>query len=602
MAHAADGIPAHHRTPPPASPPVASAPVLVLDQSVVALLLAMAFSRLEAPAVDESVCALLLGSTTVDSVTLATHLVPLSRPPSALLLIDSDVDSRAMSESEEDIWLDSNIAAATSAHPSQRLLAWARCVAPNHPPVPAARDLRRQRRLDSVCAVGGLLVSVVCGNKPSRFFPEVAATSQLHSSSLFACGSVTGLVPLVAPVHALRAFRCVAVHVSEDTANIEAEEVFLSTLEQPFIPPHQLRAANSMTVNAYKESISEFAHLRTLLPPKSDGHRDLNSLMLRFLTDTKRRIVSKDSVSTDSFSGFTDIGARIVADAGVKLRQGIEDQLMRLRCDYGKIMAANNGNEDAAPFDYVIQQVAPVYVASGAETATTASVTDLATGSNAVVSEDSLQNIPAASAKKVRKPRKDKGNKRAIGSVADIPSGIVTASGPDAVVGSPAHGGSTPNGGGASSSKRKQRKSAVTVAEDDGVSKDVAATNVGVDVSSPASAVHRAGDGSDTTNMTPVAPSHFEGTIENQEHNPLDHEMVVEGKISGDTTNDAEERGESQIPADSAQEVQHAEDVAMAEPAEVPSAPEVSVDPGISVEDGEVVDGEIDRMDVDARE
>ncbi|KAJ3195042.1 hypothetical protein HDU82_002248 [Entophlyctis luteolus] len=247
-------------------------------------------------------------------------------------------------------------------------------------------------------------------------------------------------------------------------------------------------------------------------------------------------------------------------------------------------------------------QVAPVYVASGAETATTASVTDLATGSNAVVSEDSLQNIPAASAKKVRKPRKDKGNKRAIGSVADIPSGIVTASGPDAVVGSPAHGGSTPNGGGASSSKRKQRKSAVTVAEDDGVSKDVAATNVGVDVSSPASAVHRAGDGSDTTNMTPVAPSHFEGTIENQEHNPLDHEMVVEGKISGDTTNDAEERGESQIPADSAQEVQHAEDVAMAEPAEVPSAPEVSVDPGISVEDGEVVDGEIDRMDVDARE
>ncbi|KAJ3329440.1 hypothetical protein HDU76_007906 [Blyttiomyces sp. JEL0837] len=160
---------------------------------------------------------------------------------------------------------------------------WYKSNNPMKQPIPSQQDLKRQHELQlhhPGCI--GLILSMTCSNRPSRFFPEVADPA------------ITS--PFVAPVHCMRAFRAVSDRSGGGAGGdglglgvaqqlVEADEVFVAVLEQAFMDPDAVRSlhrglstALDESVNAYDATASNFTatsgttHQRLVLDTQMDSY------------------------------------------------------------------------------------------------------------------------------------------------------------------------------------------------------------------------------------------------------------------------------------------------------------------------------------------
>ncbi|KAI8851371.1 hypothetical protein BC829DRAFT_488197 [Chytridium lagenaria] len=135
-------------------------------------------------------------------------------------------------------------------------------------------DVSKQTQMQRLhpCSLG-IILSLTSSNRPSRFFPEVAEP---------AFGS-----PLVSPIHSLTAFRAYSEMVASDTGETvltsAAEEVLIAIYEQSFAGPGLIKSSVATLPISLKESIEAYEMVSHDLLPASHGKRSLDSEFEGFL-------------------------------------------------------------------------------------------------------------------------------------------------------------------------------------------------------------------------------------------------------------------------------------------------------------------------------
>ncbi|KAJ3009124.1 UNVERIFIED_CONTAM: hypothetical protein HDU68_002815 [Siphonaria sp. JEL0065] len=246
----------------------------------------------------------------------------------------------------------------TSHSKDDSFLGWVRVVSPLVAPLPTAKDLRLQLALQTKhTACVGLLVQTTSAN--SRFFAEVAEPP---------VGA-----PLVAPVHCLRAFRVVTLAAQDqpDALHVEADEVFVTVLEQPYPHPKVLRSVNACISNSLSDSLSLYKQIHSHLDPSSYAVNELDHTINSYMLNVRRAAaasIASASIPQNSVSetpilstisaptttttptavpdrdlnGFIDVYTRIVADAKLKVHAGIDDVVSRLRTEFENALSGSS--------------------------------------------------------------------------------------------------------------------------------------------------------------------------------------------------------------------------------------------------------------------
>ncbi|KAJ3411943.1 hypothetical protein HDV05_001468 [Chytridiales sp. JEL 0842] len=165
-------------------------------------------------------------------------------------------------------------------------IGWYKSVSPMVQPLPNKLDIQRQsnlQRLHPGCV--GVLLSVTSSNRPSRFFPEVA--------------DPTIGAPIVAPINAITAFKTSYEQTSIGWS-VVPEEVVAAVLEQSFVEPDNLRSSYQLLIKSLNESIDIHKFALDELNSDDSSRSLINMELERFLRSLWHSGILEASKAADS--------------------------------------------------------------------------------------------------------------------------------------------------------------------------------------------------------------------------------------------------------------------------------------------------------------